>query len=394
MKTDVQIKKLGEVAVIVGGYAFKSGELSKSKEDNSFLPVIKIGNLGTDGSIHLESVQFFKFNDKLRSFLINDNDILIAMTGATVGKVAISNTKNLFLNQRVGLIRPKNDALLEDYLKYLLLDKNFYTYCQKKAGGGAQGNISPTQILLYEVNVPSLDVQQKIVEKLDAIRKLQELNKYQTSKTDEIHESLINEEIKSNEHTMVKLVEIIKPQEFVNPLKSPNDEYQYVDISSIDSENLSVDLNSVKQFKGKDAPSRARKKIEKGDILFSTVRPNLKRIAIVDFPTFNSLASTGFAVLRPDSNKVNPNYMGTITCSGIVTDQVLPQVRGAAYPAVSDNDIFNAEIPIPERKKQDEIAEKFIAVQGYKKNLIKQGELFKELFESTLNKVMRGELVN
>ncbi|OHA05253.1 MAG: hypothetical protein A3B29_00130 [Candidatus Sungbacteria bacterium RIFCSPLOWO2_01_FULL_51_34] len=84
------------------------------------------------------------------------------MTGATVGKVAISDSDRLLLNQRVGLIRPKEN-ILWDYLKHLLLNQNFYEFCQKTAGGGAQGNISPSQILNYKIPLPSLKIQKQLV---------------------------------------------------------------------------------------------------------------------------------------------------------------------------------------------------------------------------------------
>jgi restriction endonuclease S subunit len=105
------------------------------------------------------------------------------MTGATVGKVAISNSDNLFLNQRVGLIRAKG-SIMQEFIKWLLLSDSFYEYAQQTAGGGAQGNISPVQILKYEVLLPSLEVQKQIVSKIeeeqkavDACKKLIELNK-------------------------------------------------------------------------------------------------------------------------------------------------------------------------------------------------------------------------
>lgn len=387
MKTNWQTKKLQDICEVFNGKT-----PSRVEQRKEGYPVLKIRNISPNGKLtrfgsFVDENFFNEFKDKA----LQKGDILIlnaAHTSSYVGSKKYywdKDLKNILPTGEWTIIRAKDWET--SYFIYLwVLSSNGDKAIRNVVRGI---HLYPKDVANLSVNIPNEEVKHQIVEKLDTIRKLQELNIKQISKIDELHQSLINEEIKSDKYSVAKISEITKPQEFINPEKSPNDEYQYVDISAVDSENLAVDLNKVKRFKGKDAPSRARKKIEKGDILFSTVRPNLKRIAIVDFPTFNSLASTGFAVLRPDSNKVNPSYMGTITCSGIITDQVLSQVRGAAYPAVSDNDIFNAEIPFPERKKQDEIAEKFIAVQGYKKNLIKQRELFKELFESTLSKLMR-----
>lgn len=156
---------LSTVAEFIGGYAFKSENLLKAPLNEKFLPVIKIGNILKDGSLDVTNVQY---HDKtnLEKYNIRKKDILVAMTGATVGKVACSEYDNLLLNQRTGIVRA-NCNINPDYLKHLLFSNNYYEYCQKMAGGGAQGNISPTQIVNYEIPLPPLEVQEEIVKELD-----------------------------------------------------------------------------------------------------------------------------------------------------------------------------------------------------------------------------------
>lgn len=384
-----QTKKLGDIATVnPPKMEVKSLNLSTPV---SFVSMASIS--AESGTItQLETRKLEEVKNGYTYF--TENNVLLAKITPCMenGKIAI--TEGLqngigFGTTEVYAIRPTSQVL-PGWIYAYLKRETFRKQAEKHMTGSAGQKRVPKRYLEnVDIPIPPLNVQQQIVEKLDAIRKLQELNNHQISKTNELHKSLINEEIKSNKYSMAKLSEITKPQEFTNPEKTPNDDYQYVDISAIDSENFAVDLNRIRQFKGKDAPSRARKKIETGDVLFSTVRPNLRRIAKVDFPTYNSLASTGFAVLRPDISKINPDYMGTVTCSGVVTEQVLPQMKGAAYPAVSDNDVLNAEIPLPDRSKQDELADRFLAIQRYKRNLIEQRDKLSELFESTLSKLMR-----
>jgi type I restriction enzyme M protein len=157
----VEWVELGEVAEVIGGFAFKSENLTKEIKPK-YLPVIKIGNIGRDGKVDVRETDYHEFTNKLKKFLIMKNDILVAMTGATVGKIAISDNDHLLLNQRVGLIRSKSNVL-EEYLKHLLLSYNFYEFCQKTAGGGAQGNISPSQILNYKIPLPPLEIQKQLV---------------------------------------------------------------------------------------------------------------------------------------------------------------------------------------------------------------------------------------
>lgn len=175
----------------IGGFAFKSEHLKNEKTDDEDLPVIKIGNVGKDGEININDVQYSLKTTTLDKFIIKKDDVLIAMTGATVGKVAISRIGNLLLNQRVGLVRAKEEKILKHFLSNILLSDSFYDFCQFNAGGGAQGNISPTQILGYEIPLPPLEIQQKIVDEIEAERVLVDGNK----KLIQIYEGKVREAI-------------------------------------------------------------------------------------------------------------------------------------------------------------------------------------------------------
>jgi type I restriction enzyme M protein len=166
-----ELVTLGDVCNFTGGFAFKSSELLDEFKDDC-LPVVKIGNLHKDGFIDLEDVQYFEYNESLKKYRILKDDILIAMTGATVGKVAISNEDNMLLNQRVGLIRANEDLINKDFLKSLLLSEKFYEYCQFTAGGGAQGNISPTEIMNFKFPLPDLTFQEIISRKISNANKI------------------------------------------------------------------------------------------------------------------------------------------------------------------------------------------------------------------------------
>ena len=169
--------QLGEICNLVGGFAFKSSDLVGTKPAENYRPVVKIGNVNKDGRLDLSDVEYHEYTEALSKFCIKQDDILIAMTGATVGKAAVSAQDGLLLNQRVGLIRAKQELVLQSYISCLLMSSDFYAYCQATAGGGAQGNISPTQILSYEICVPPLAEQRSLVAELAAERGLVEANR-------------------------------------------------------------------------------------------------------------------------------------------------------------------------------------------------------------------------
>lgn len=170
-----KLVKIGEICDFIGGFAFKSELLSKENSGDK-LPVIKIGNLNFDGTLDTDDVQYYKFSSDLNKYLIRKGDVLVAMTGATVGKIASSKQDNLLLNQRVGIIRSKT-AIPQEYIKNLLIGDEFYEYCQNTAGGGAQGNISPTQILSYEIPIIDLENQNNFIDEVNIQQKIIESNK-------------------------------------------------------------------------------------------------------------------------------------------------------------------------------------------------------------------------
>lgn len=128
-----------------------------------------------------------------------------------------------------------------------------------------------------------------------------------------------------------------------------SDKILYIDISSIDNTMQKVtDITSVTFG---DAPSRAQQKIEYGDIVVSTVRPNLKNIAIIDRYEPNIVASSGFCVLR-NTECIERNYLFHYVTSDIFTQHLMKITTGANYPAVRDQDVRDSIIPLPPKSTQ------------------------------------------
>ena len=130
---------------------------------------------------------------------------------------------------------------------------------------------------------------------------------------------------------------------------SPNDVIRYIDISSID--NINQRLIGTTSFKMLDAPSRAQQKVEYGDILISTVRPNLRNIAIVNDDASNLVASSGFCVLRINDAALR-RYIFYYVVSNKFTAYLEKLTNGANYPAVKETDVRKALIPIPPKPTQ------------------------------------------
>ena len=158
-------KKLGNVAKIQNGFAFKSNLFK-----NEGLPIVRISNI-QNGEIDATGLVYFNMEDydiDFDGFRILPNDILIAMSGGTTGKLGVNKTEKIYYqNQRVGVIREDGNKLNHRYLYYFLHTKSEESL--KIAAGAAQPNLSTSQIKDFIIHFPSLSEQQHIVSRLDAL---------------------------------------------------------------------------------------------------------------------------------------------------------------------------------------------------------------------------------
>ena len=155
--------------------------------------------------------------------------------------------------------------------------------------------------------------------------------------------------------TYKKLGEVCEHKEQVlraAKLFTPNEKIDYIDISSIDN-RLNI-ISSTTPFVFCEAPSRAQQKVEKGDILISLVRPNLKNIAIIQSDDNKLVASSGFCVLRSHIT-INNRYIFYIVRGEKFTNYLIARVQGANYPAVREDDIKGFPIPVPPLSEQQRI---------------------------------------
>lgn len=138
------------------------------------------------------------------------------------------------------------------------------------------------------------------------------------------------------------------------PRDAPDDELDYIDLSSVD--NATKQITGNQTVIGRDAPSRARQRVKAGDILVSTVRPNLNGIARVPEHLDGATASTGFCVLRPLASKLDASYLFHWVQSTEFVSDMVRKATGASYPAVSDKIIAQSEIPLPHLDEQKRVA--------------------------------------
>ena len=126
---------------------------------------------------------------------------------------------------------------------------------------------------------------------------------------------------------------------------TPSEEFSYIDVTAIDKE--AGRIAETKVLTADEAPSRARKVVQAGDVIYSCVRPYLLNIAIVESEIVPPpIASTAFAVLN-SFGLVHSRYLWIALRSSFMIESVEARMRGQAYPAINDSDFALLPLPLP-----------------------------------------------
>lgn len=149
------------------------------------------------------------------------------------------------------------------------------------------------------------------------------------------------------------LEQVTEPIAGASPKDTPKRFFKYIDIGSIDPAYGIV--KDVKEFRGDKAPSRARRLVKTGDILFSTVRTYLRKVATVPSELDGQFASTGLAVLRARRGLV-PDYLFHWVRSKRFIDEMTEAQTGALYPALRDSTLQSSLIPVAPTAEQISIS--------------------------------------
>ncbi|MBI5016041.1 MAG: restriction endonuclease subunit S [Deltaproteobacteria bacterium] len=154
---------------------------------------------------------------------------------------------------------------------------------------------------------------------------------------------------------LVKLGDLTLPVERKDPRSLFGDTFHYIDISAVG--NVSKRVVGDTALKVDEAPSRARQVVYPGDVLVSTVRPGLNAVATVPAHLTDTIASTGFCVLRPRSDMLLPSYLFHFVTTDPFAQVLVSRQKGGAYPAVTDDDVRSVSIPLPPLGEQQRIVE-------------------------------------
>lgn len=370
MKEGWSYKKVGDVSNVYAGQGAPQGE---SNYSDIGIPFVKAGNLGelTTGT-HESEIQ--KVSPEVASShglkLYKKGSVLFAKSGMSCMKGYIYTLKtDCYVVSHLAILEPQN--IDSKYLHFYLRYKKPYSLVKDEA----YPSISLKDIENMPIIIPNNKAQEGlVVTELDNIDKLINHKKSQLKDLDLLTQSLFFEMFGDpieNEKgwEQKKIGEVCAEKKNIRRASKcfdGSDDIQYVDISSIN--NTSNCIIGTTAFSFDEAPSRAQQKVEKGDILISLVRPNLKNIAIVDIDEDNLVASSGFCVLR--ATKSSNYFIKTLVLTPHFTEYLVKRVTGANYPAVREDDIRNCSIGVPPLTLQQTFSERIDVIEKQKEQII------------------------
>lgn len=342
--------------------------LRKWQWTSSGMKVINVTNILGDGRVDVSNTDRFisieEFSSRYRHFEVQDRDTVVASSGNTYGKVGRINSDNLPLMMNTSVVRFRSsdvNRLDDDYLYCFLRSSYFREQVEKFVIGAAQPNFGPSHIARMKMPLPPIDVQQAIASILCSYDHLIDNNTRRISVTEKMARLIFDEwfvrfrapncnasqTTKSSVGLIPKNWRVARGTELfvVNPEQmSPREAPEvihYIDIASV-SPGV---IDTVTPLRFSQAPGRARRIVRHGDTIWSCVRPNRRSFALIIDPMEQTVASTGFAVLRPRELSFAFIYLAATTAE--FTAYLTNHATGSAYPAVKAEDFEKAEFVVP-----------------------------------------------
>src|SRR5438034_532807 len=339
---DWRLCTLGDVIISKPHYGLTARSSSKTGK----LFYLRISDITDEGELKNQDLRCIDSDlADVGKYELNENDLLIARSGS-VGRVYIHKGLGRPAVFASYLIRFRLDEtkVLPKYVFYWGLSPGFKKEIAIRRKVVAQPNINAQDYRSFRLRVPPLNVQKNVVAMLERANDLRRKRKQATDYANGIVESVFLKMFGGDKYLREEIRDHVLKTEVKDPRRVPDARFKYVDIGGID--NKTGRIVEAKDILGKDAPSRARRVIQAGDVLVSTVRPNLNATALVPPELDNQICSTGFSVLRCRSS-LDSHYLYAFTRRKEFIRLLGTRMKGASYPAVTNDDVLDVKIPVP-----------------------------------------------
>jgi type I restriction enzyme, S subunit len=330
----------------------------------SGIPIITSGYV-TDGVFHATDYLYVdaeKFKQEKRSAVF-PGDIVMAKIGARCGASAIlpDNHPLGILSGNALKISVDNTRHSTFYIWQVLWNLYSTGNIEPLKTVGAQPAVSMANLKKYKIPLPPLPEQRAIAAALSdvdaliaALDKL--IGKKRDIKQAAMQRLLTGKERLpgfSGEWEMKQLGDVanIDPENLGSETR-PDYSFKYISLEDVDAGTLRGYTEQIFHT----APSRARRIVSKGDVLVSTVRPNLKSHLLIRDDVSDTVCSTGFSVVRCKPALADPAFVYSHLFAGGIERQIESLLTGSNYPAINSSDVKALRINCPRLPEQNAIS--------------------------------------
>lgn len=362
--------------------------------------------------------------EQLSQAWLHFNDILLNITGdgITFSRACIVPQAILpaCVNQHVSIIRLDDTVAEPGFILSYLTHPQIKNYIESFNSGGSRRAITKGHIESFKIPLPPLEEQKAIAAVLSAFDDKIELNRQMNATLEEMaralfkswfvdfdpvrrnraggpaqpYDHLFPDELVVDENgrefpkgwQLSKLGQVAHiNKESVNQ-NFNHETVEYIDISSVTEGRL----DKTTRYDLNNAPSRAKRLVEHGDVIWSTVRPNRKSYLLINHPPDNLVVSTGFAVISP--HQIPTSYLYLWVTTDTFVQYLVNNAIGSAYPAVSAKRFSEASIILPPQQILTQFEEFVGKLYSQIANNDREAETLSHLRDTLLPKLISGEI--
>lgn len=405
MPGDWKIAQFSDIAELRHGYQFRNYDYT-----DDGIRIFKITQIQGNGSIDLSGCSFIDATrgPQFERIRLNKGDILMALTGATIGKIARFNSDQLVLqNYRVGNFFSRDSEILsKDYLYHFLRTKYFFNQLLARQTQSAQQNIGKEDINNMSVFLPSIKEQRVIAFILSALDDKIELNLKMNKTLEDMAMSLYKHwfvdfgpfqegEFVESELGMIPKGWVVKRLDEIALKKSETfdftDKQEVVFINTGDvQEGRFLHSNYISKI---GLPGQAKKAIRRDDILYSEIRPKNKRYAYVNFDSTDYVVSTKFMIINPKKYILNKLLYRVLTMQTTVDHfNKLAEGRSGTFPQITFDAIREMKVVLPPLKVQSDFQTIVAPMEVKQDELFIENQTLTKLRDTLLPKLISGEV--
>ncbi|APG59340.1 restriction endonuclease subunit S [Christiangramia salexigens] len=386
-----QVVKFSSVAELKHGYQFRTNDFTESG-----IKVFKITQIKSDGSIDLSSCSFID-ESRLESFtnnIIKNGDILMALSGATIGKIGRFRSNEVVLqNYRVGNFIPLDEKIImKDYFYYFLTTENTYYQIMANQNQSAQENVGKADIHNMLVFLPPFEEQKSIAEVLSSLDDKIDLLYRQNQTLEQMAETLYDAWFEESDFTsrVSDLIDLQNGYAFKSKsfqdlgedrvLKIKNISGGIVDIETTDFVSHETVENLDEKFS-----------ISTGDILFAMTGAKIGKMGIIPKTDYKLWLNQRVGLFK--EKYYGSRFLAYLHLkSDYGKDYIENTATGSAQPNISGTGIENCEFPAITEQEIVEYSNQLAPL--YEKVIFNLGQIQKldALRNTLLPKLMGGEI--